>query len=329
MPTGRNIRLILAAALLGAGAVLLWHLSSTNAPRTSLPAQPRHPQSVQIAVPSPLAPHSSGPSASVPGLDLRTEFRHARNYAQFVRRLAGADAAGDPIAEYLTARALKYCSDTAHLGFRNANGSLRMRGEVEARYEKFPAGVQQQMLETFDRCRELWTDPNWAQAAGAWADWLDKASAAGYPPAQSLRADVTRDALVMHEAGKAQSGDIIVPPAGPARDLALRAVLTGDPDSIFEMMNWIDGTKHSQEDSGDLLMAWRLLSCQRGQDDCGPDSEWLRTICIGNAMCAEGDSVRDSLKQMLGVRFEEVQKLATEIGVAIDHRDLNAVESYL
>ncbi len=328
MPTGRQISLILTAALLGTGAVLLWHSRSTHAPRTSLPAQLPHLQSVHGAVPAPLAAASSSSSASVPGVDLRTEFRQARNYAQFIRRLGSAAAAGDPSAEYLTARALKYCADSADRGVRNANGSLRTREQIEVRYRKLPE-VQQQMLETFDRCQELWTDPDQTQAPGAWESWLDKASAAGYPPAQSLSADVSRTAALMRAASKAQPGDIIPPTSGPARELALRAVLSGDPDSILEMMNWVDGTKHSQQDSSDLLMAWRLLACQRGQDDCGPDSAWLRTICVGNALCGEGDSVPDSLKRMLGSHFDDIEKLAAQIGVAIDHEDLNAVESYL
>src|ERR1700688_3218653 len=109
-----------------------------------------------------------------------------------------------------------------------------------------------------------------------WESWLDKAPAAGNPPPQSLKADVSRQVELMHDAANASAGDVIPPTYGPARDLALRAVLSGDPDSIIEMVNWVDGSKRSLDESADLLGAWQLLACQRGYDDCGPTSEWLR-----------------------------------------------------
>src|SRR6202035_5498724 len=188
---------------------------------------------------------------------------------------------GEPIAQHLTARALKYCNDIAnlHKSFRNPGGSLQTRNEVEVRVGKYPVGLQQEILEAYDRCHDFSADTSHADATAAWESWLDKASTAGYTPAQSLKADVLRQEEWMHDAANASAGDIIPPTAGPARDLALVAVLSGDPDSIFEMMNWVDGTKHSTQDSGNLAGAWGLLACQRGYDDCGPKSQWLRSVC--------------------------------------------------
>ena len=133
----------------------------------------------------------------------------------------------------------------------------------------------------------------------------------------------------MRDAANASAGDVVPPTAGPARDLALKAVLSGDPDSIFEMMNWVDGTKHSTEDYGDLVGAWGLLACQRGYDDCGSTSQWLRSVCSWDAQCADDNSVIDSLKRQFGNRFNDIQTLATTIGLAIDKKDQAAIESYL
>jgi len=262
---------------------------------------------------------------------LRAHFRESRNYADFVRGLAGAAAAGDPIAQYLTARALKYCNDSAnlHKSFRNPDGLLRTRNEVEIRVGKYPVGLQQEILDAYDRCQDFMVDTSQTDATTAWASWLDKASTAGYPPAQSLKADVSRQAELMRDATNAVAGDIVPPTAGPARDLAVAAVLSGDPDSIFEMMNWVDGTKHSTEDYGAVSGAWGLLACQRGYDDCGPSSQWLRSVCSWDVQCADDNSVIDSLRRQFGDRFDDVQDLANSIGLAIDQKDQKAVESFL
>jgi hypothetical protein len=77
----------------------------------------------------------------------------------------------------------------------------------------------------------------------------------------------------MGDATNASAGDMVPPTVGAARDLAVVAVLSGDPDSIFEMMNWVGETKHSSEDYGELAGAWGLLACQRGYHACGPTDE--------------------------------------------------------
>jgi len=307
--------------------------------RPRLPAMSHSPSAVRsnpgppVRAASP-APPVSGlpvPSAITPKRNLRAQFRQSKNYAEFVRGLAGAAAAGDPIAQYLTARALKYCNDTAnlHQSFRNPDGSLRTRNEIEVRVGKYPTGLQQQILDSYDRCQDFMADSSQADATSAWAGWLDKAASAGYPPAQSLKADVSRQAELMSDVANASGGDIIPPTAGPSRDLAVAAVLSGDPDSIFEMMNWVDGTKHSAEDSGILLGAWGLLACQRGYDDCGPSSQWLESICTWDVQCADDNSVIDSLRRRYGDRFDDVQNLANSIGMAIDQKDQKALDTFL
>ena len=324
-------KLLFAGALLGAMAILIWRSNVTVLSHHSSEAHQDRGTPTRTALR--MAPVSAlpVPSAITPTGNLRAQFRQSKNYAEFVRGLAGAATAGNPIAQYLTARALKYCNDIAnlHKSFRNPDGSLRTRNEIEVRVGKYPTGLQQEILDSYDRCQDFMADSSPADATSAWAGWLDKAASAGYPPAQSLKADVSRQAELMSDAANASGGDIIPPTAGPARDLAVAAVLSGDPDSIFEMMNWVDGTKHSTEDSGVLLGAWGLLACQRGYDDCGPSSQWLKSICTWDVQCADDNSVIDSLRRQYGDRFDDVQNLANSIGLAIDQKDQNAVESFL
>jgi len=266
---------------------------------------------------------------------MRAQFRESGNYAEFVRGLTGAVAAGDPIAEYLTARALKYCHDNARLSLQKPGGVLRTRDELEIRIGKYPVDLQHEILDAYDRCHGFFADVGQTDATSAWESWLDKASAAGYPPAQSLKADVSRQADLMRDASNAanaanlSSGDVVPPTMGPARDLALTAVLSGNPDSIFEMMNWVDGTKHSTDEYGELSGAWGLLACQRGYDECGPTSQWFRSSCSWDVQCADDNSVIDTLKRQFGSRFDDVQNLANSIGLAIDQKDQKAVETFL
>jgi hypothetical protein len=332
MRIGLPIKILSIVAVLCAVAVLLWRSNAVVASRSSSENH-QHPGRSQTSAALRASAASALPvlSAAQAKVNLRGQFRKSRNYAEFVRGLAGAAAASDPIAQYLAARALKYCNDSAnlHKSFRNPDGSLRTRNEVEVRVGKYPFAVQLETLDVYDRCQEFLADSNQTDATTAWASWLDKASTAGYPPAQSLKADVSRQEELMRDAANAPAGDVVPPTAGPARDLALAAVLSGDPDSIFEMMNWVDGTKHSTEDYSDLTGAWGLLACQRGYDDCGPTSQWLRSVCSWDVQCADDNSVIDSLKRQFGNRFDDVQNLANAIGLAIDQKDQKAIDTYL
>jgi hypothetical protein len=323
-------KLLFAGVLLGAMAISIWRSNATVISHHSseVHQDPRTP--TRTALRAPPVSALPIPAAITPKRNLRAQFRQARNYAEFVRGLAGAAAAGDPIAQYLTARALKYCNDITNLhSFRNPDGSLRMRNEIEVGVGKYPAGLQQEILDSYDRCHDFMADIGQADATSAWAIWLDKAVSAGFPPAQSLRAEVFRHAQLMSDAGIASAGDIVPPTVRAARDIAVAAALSGDPDSIFEMMNWVDGTTHSTEDTGVLLGAWGLLACQRGYDDCGPSSQWLKSICSWDVQCADDNSVIDSLRRQYGDRFDDVQNLANSIGLAIDQKDQKAVESFL
>jgi hypothetical protein len=324
------MKILFTVALLSAVAVLIWQSNTTVIPLSSSEDH-QHPNPPATRVELLTSPASAQPGrpASTSKVSMRAQFRESGNYAEFVRGLAGAATAGDPIAEYLTARALKYCHDNARLSLQKQGGALRTRDELEIRLGKYPVDLQHEILEAYDRCHEFFADLGQAAATTAWQSWLDKASTAGYPPAQSLKADVSRQVELMRDSANASPGDVVPPTAGPARDLALVAVLTGDPDSIFEMMNWVDGTKHSTEDYGELSGAWELLACQRGYDECGPTSQWFRSGCSWDVQCADDNSVIDTLRRQFGSRFVDVQNLANSIGLAIDQKDQKAIESYL
>ncbi len=212
------IKVLFVGALLSATAILIWRSNATVISDSSSLEAHQNPGPRPNSAALRASPPSAPPVLSASNLkqNWRAQFRQSRNYADFVRGLAGAAAAGDPIAQYLTARALKYCndSDNFHKSFRNRNGSLRTRNEVEIRVAKYPLSLQQEILDAYDRCQEFSQDGGQADATSVWAKWLDQAAMAGYPPAQSLKAEVARDTEVMRDAANATSGDIIPPPGG-------------------------------------------------------------------------------------------------------------------
>jgi hypothetical protein len=264
----------------------------------------------------------------------RAQFRSAHDYSLFVPTMSSAAMGGDPGAEYLTAKALRYCAENLRAFFRGPDGSNRTLDEVQVRMAKIPHWYELSS-EIYDHCGAYLDDPVLMASTANWEKWLDKAVAANYPPAQIEKADVLRVSDMMREA-KARivadnltSGDIIPPTAGPARDLALTAVLSGDPDAILGMANWVDGTKHSQDEYQDLVSAWELLACQRGYDDCGPNSELLRSVCMYDPQCPNDANVIDLLQRQLGTRFDDARRLAESIGVALDTKNKTAIEPYL
>ena len=258
----------------------------------------------------------------------RAQFRSAHDYSLFVRTISSAAMAGDPGAEYLTAKALRYCAENLMRSFRRPDGSSRTLDEVQTRMAKIPNGYELSN-EIYDHCRAYLDDPVLMGTTASWGKWLDKAVAANYPPAQIEKADVLRVSDLMRDAGNATSGDVIPPTAGPARDLALTAVLSGDPDAILGMANWVDGTKHSVDEYRDLVGAWVLLACQRGYDDCGPNSELFRSVCMYDPQCLNDSNVIDLLQRRLGTRFDDARRLAESIGLALDTQNKTAIESYL
>ena len=257
----------------------------------------------------------------------RVAYRKAHDYSLLVDAIKLAANSGNPVAEYVTAKALRYCADNSK-PFFGANGSRKTFAEVQVRMGKTPGGYQL-TNEIYDHCHSYLDDPTLLKTTADWEKWLNLAVVAGYAPAQTEKADVLRVADLMQDAQNATSGDVIQPSEGQARALAMTAVLSGNPDSILGMANWVDGTKHSGDEYYQLVSAWELLACQRGYDDCGADSQCLRAVCMYDPQCADDSNVIDSLRRQFGSGFDDVDRLAAEIGKALEAGDLKAVESFM
>lgn len=109
------IKVLFAGALIGATAILMWRSNAVVMSHSSSEVHQDSGPPTRVALRA--SPASALPVLSASNLNgnWRAQFRESRNYAEFVRGLAGAATAGDPAAQYLTARALKYCNDSSNL----------------------------------------------------------------------------------------------------------------------------------------------------------------------------------------------------------------------
>lgn len=109
------IKVLFAGALTGATAILMWRSNAVVMSHSSSEVHQDSGPPTRVALrASPASAQPALPASNLNG-NWRAQFRESRNYAEFVRGLAGAATAGDPAAQCLTARALKYCNDSSNL----------------------------------------------------------------------------------------------------------------------------------------------------------------------------------------------------------------------
>lgn len=283
--------------------------------------EPAH-ESTPKAVEKPRLP-AKPPVTSV---DYRGLLRIADDYRQFVGSLRTKADGGDAEAQYYSAAALRYCRDNLRRFFLKPQGGMRTLDEAQSRWARRPEGYRNKIADAHHRCRGYLED---FAEADAWSDWLDKAVAAQYPKAQSMKAEDLRSEHLAAERSETSSvHDGQQDTEEYARELAIESLRTGEPEPIFAMSSWVDRGKHSAEEYSVLASAWQLLACQRGFD-CGPNSEWLRTACNYDVQCAQGATVEDYLQRQMGAQFDEARKAASEIGRVVDTHSWDALKDYL
>jgi hypothetical protein len=267
--------------------------------------------------------HASAKAEPSKGIALRDRLRKSRDYAVLVSELVASARGGNQSAAYVVGEALKYCDENLSRFFRKPDGSVRSLNDAQTRWANRPAGYQAEIVDVYERCYSFLDDAEPRTAPSSWSNWLDQAAAAGYPPAQAEKADAIRIGALRDDHSTLQSVTL-----DNARNLAVSAAQSGDPDALIKMANWVDSKNRTSEEYGNLVSAWQLLACQRGYD-CGESSEWLRSMCNWDPQCASGQTVADYLQRQLGTRFDDVQKLAKTIAAAVDGQDGAAIQSHL
>jgi hypothetical protein len=112
------------SVVFGIVAVLLWvSWPGRPHPNVAATAPVRQLRKTVEAADEPFAPLFSKTAVpSTPRTTLRQRFREANDYSQLVKDVEAQAVAGDPEAQYVTAEALRWCSQTLKLYFIRPNG---------------------------------------------------------------------------------------------------------------------------------------------------------------------------------------------------------------
>jgi hypothetical protein len=335
----RTLIMIGIAASCGIIAVALWvNFSGQSKPSLASSAR-RSPTAVErVQAESPMATLpvaiSYPPSPTPAKPTLRQRFRGAKDYAQLVKEIGPAAADGNAEAQYVTAEALRWCAQELKVRFIRPNGQVRTLDQVQARRAMQPAGLSQEELTTiYTRCQGFLENPQLLKNTGSWEQWLDKAVSVNYPAAMAEKARLLEGEIMLasvsqlprdqqpHDQSAAVTEDEV-------RDLALRAVRSGDPDAIFDMSEWVRAGDRTTEEDATLISAWQMLACQKGYD-CGPNSDFMKFRCDWDPQCSDRDSYVEYFQRHLGTEYDDALGLAKTIEQAIAANDVRAIRSLL
>lgn len=283
----------------------------------------------QVVRNDPTVERSAKTSAAIGTLAPRQRFRAATNYAQLVKELGPSALDGNPEAQYVMAEALRWCDKTLRLYFIWPNGQARTLEEVEAMRASRPAGISTRELETiYARCQGFLEDPAFTKIVGSWNEWLDKSAAQNYPAAVAERARLLEDQAAIGAIAQTHDTTTDAAQETQAREMALQAVQSGDPDAIFSMGDFVRTGTRTSEETATVIDAWKILACQKGYD-CGPDSDFMHTVCDWDAQCADGKSYTDYFQRQLGTGYDDAIATAKIIDRLIAAKDTQGLRSYL
>ncbi|MDB6083504.1 MAG: hypothetical protein JWN43_1385 [Gammaproteobacteria bacterium] len=328
----RKLWIIVTAVAFACGGieVAIWHRQEARQPfnvenhvRRSFAIVEHRPEPSTAATIAPL------PAAQTDTQGLRRRFREATDYAQLVKELGSLALDGNPEAQYVTAQALRWCDQTLRLYFIRPNGQSRTLDEVQARRATHSAGISpQELTAIFTRCQGFLEEPDLLRTTPTWDQWLDRAVSAKYPAAMAEKARQAEAAIALASVSQQPHSPPDPGAEDQAKDLALLAVQSGDPDAIFLMSDWVRGANRTPDESETLASAWKILACQKGYD-CGPKSDFIRAVCDWDAQCADGQSYVDYFQRQLGTQYDDALALAKTIDEKIAAKDIQALRSYL
>src|SRR5271169_1569066 len=263
----RNISVSLAIVAVSVIAFIAWKGTSSSsslalsARRSSTAVERTEVRSkVSTSATSSVSQTSAAPT-------LNQRFREAKDYAHFVAEIQPMATEGNTEAQYLTAKALKWCAQTMHLYFIRPNGQVRTLEEVQAKNAAMPVGLSQQELATiYSRCQGFLESPELRKSADSWSEWLDKSADGGYPAAIAQRAANLESQLTLELHSSMPHEDRGVDAEAQAKELALSAAESGSPDAIFLMSDSVRAGNRAEDETATLISAWKILACQKGYD---------------------------------------------------------------
>jgi hypothetical protein len=265
---------------------------------------PQAPASVNELSPEPqTAEPSATPRAAVPSAAVvatgswQDLLAMSSNYLEFVDRALPAARAGDASAQFALYLALDYCED-GYRGYFDRPGKRRTLDEA-LEWASTRSVNMDSVRDVHRRCEALM-----ARGTGETGDsrsWLEKASEAGVPAAQTRKAlnDLRdtylqtvpwpdRPALSAEEFDERRAG---------ARALVLSAVAAGDAGATWDAADAIYYLTGSGSTADTEQWVWRMAACIQGHD-CAPGANWVAAMCqYDPTPCSPGESGTELIRR--------------------------------
>jgi hypothetical protein len=200
------------------------------------------------------------------------------NYLEFVDRALPAARDGDASAQFALYQALEYCED-GYRGYFDRSGKRRTLDEAlewaSTRMVNLDA-----VRDVHRRCEALMARGN--GELGRAESWLEKASEAGVPAAQTRKAlndlrDVYMQSVPLPDRPALSAMEFEARRAG-ARALVLEAVAAGDPGATWDAADAIYYLTGSGSTADTEQWVWKMAACIQGYD-CASGAAWVTAFC--------------------------------------------------
>jgi hypothetical protein len=237
--------------------------------------------------------------------NLQDQFNSDEDLTPFVEKLHRQALKGDASSQYWLGLTLLKCGNlydnVLHFG-RSAKDVSEEEG-ASGRSESIPAHHQHLRIQ----CKRLNEAKN--SKYGNAKDWIQTASEAGDPRAQSMQA---AELMYQERLGNADS-----PGRPAARVLMLEALQSRDADVIAQMGGFVDDYLDQDGAQESRQALWSIAGCARGAD-CGPRMWWVRALCASDDQCQPNDSGIDLIRRKSGAKFPELEEEARKLNERID-----------
>jgi hypothetical protein len=245
--------------------------------------------------------------------------RESDDYLAFAAKAREAAVRGDAAAKWYLGLAINECTFIFDRVFLkdSPDGSVGYRSIDEAR--DFIAtnmvwpliSTDEELTLLMKRCQGLSEAPPGSFGYGT--DWTMDAAESGFPLAQAMAAQ-TKAQMARYDGSESTR----VFTRAEARDLAIEALRTKDPEVILEIGEVaaaLAGT--SEAEVNKRRLPWLLAACLRSPD-CDSLSEPMKLRCKFDPLCQPYETPLDILRRDAGNDFDEVERRARELNEKID-----------
>jgi hypothetical protein len=265
-------------------------------------------------------------TTQAPKSSIRQRMRTAKDWYALAKEILPQARAGDPEAQYVLFQTFRDCFDTSGLERvqfpGNAVDNLNAVRELANQH-----GLSDSFVSHFQQCHGFNTDD--AASLGDPWDWLQKATDAGYAPAQAT----TAQERLMQDQSKAsvRAGAHPTDPAayrtpigGDAspRDLLVAAVQSDDPDVLGAIANLLRLLNPTQplEVTKVNSIAWQFVACQRGTFCSDLGSATVTNCGPNDGQCVP---VPDMFLSQVNNNWAPVQERVNQINAALAAKQWN------